>query len=132
MPDPRFNAVLVTYRRPADLERTLGIILSQTRPPDELIVVDNDPNPETEEIVLRAARSSASDVRYLPMPENAGYTGGLSAGMSEFLRTASDEDWIVACDDDDPPDSPTAFSELLRFGSEMRERDPSTAGVGLG
>ena len=125
-------AVLVTYRRPAELARTLENLSGQTRRPDLLIVVDNGPTDETKDIVERAAEGSSGAVEYMPMTENLGFTGGVAAAMGHVLEQADDRDWIVICDDDDPPNSTDAFAALMRFAEDMIVREPSTAGVGLG
>lgn len=126
----RLYAVLVTFRRPAELADTLSRLAEQDRPLDRLIVVDNFPTPVTEAIVGSAA-SAAASVEYVPAGENLGYTGGLAAGMGRVLDSAGDGDWIVCLDDDDPPTSTSTFRELHRFAEERRRVDPRTAGVAL-
>ncbi len=130
MSETRLFGVLVTYRRPRDLERTLGALAKQDRPLDALVVVDNDPGPESEEIVLRHG-AAASSVRYLPMRENAGYPGGLAAGTDALMAEAADGDWVAVLDDDDPPDGDAVFGDLMGFAAEATARDPRTAAVGL-
>jgi GT2 family glycosyltransferase len=127
---PQLLGVLVTYRRPRDLERSLRRLAGQDRLLDRLIVVDNAPGDENAAIVA-AASDAAGDVAYLPMPENAGYPGGLAAGMERLLPAAADADWIAVLDDDDPPDEDGAFSDLLAFALATVARDPRTACVGL-
>jgi GT2 family glycosyltransferase len=128
---PELFGVLVTFRRPKDLERSLGRLASQDRRLDRLVVVDNDPTPETEAIVLAAGGSSHRPPTYLGMRENVGFPGGLSAGMALLLEDADDRDWIVVLDDDDPPDADDALGELMRFAEETHSRDARTASVGL-
>jgi glycosyltransferase involved in cell wall biosynthesis len=125
----RLLGVLVTYRRPHELERTLAILAGQARLLDELVVTDNEPSPNNESLV-RSSRSARS-VRYLPMTENLGFPGGLAAGMASLLESAGDGDWIVVLDDDDPPPTADSFGDLLGFAEEMVARDPRTAAVGL-
>ena len=36
-------AVVVTHRRPDELAKSLDVLTTQSRLPDQLIVVDNDP-----------------------------------------------------------------------------------------
>lgn len=130
MSEPRLFGVLVTYRRPLDLERTLDALSRQDRRLDALVVVDNEPSAETERIVLAGGRVAGA-VRYLPMPENAGYPGGLAAGTEALMPEAADRDWIAVLDDDDPPDGQAVFADLMRFADEATARDPRTAAVGL-
>lgn len=122
--------VLVTFRRPQELAKTLATIAGQGRRLDRLIVVDNAPSAESEGVV-RSWPSAAEQIEYLPLPHNAGFSGGLAAGTAEILRDARDDDWVVVLDDDDPPYSPGVFGELLRFAEEMVALDPATGAVGV-
>jgi glycosyltransferase involved in cell wall biosynthesis len=122
--------VLVTFRRPAALESMLQRLAEQDRPPDRLVVVDNFPMPETEAIVA-AFQESGRAVEYVASPENVGPGGGVAEGMRRILATADDDDWILVLDDGDPPHSPNALGELMRFGKAMVRRDPMTGGVGI-
>jgi glycosyltransferase involved in cell wall biosynthesis len=128
MSEPHLLGVLVTYRRPRDLDRTLAILAAQDRPLDRLVVVDNDPTPETKDIVQAAIGAAAE---YLPMAENQGFPGGLAAGIAVLLAGATDQDWVVVLDDDDPPDEADALGRLLAFALQMTETDPTTAAVGM-
>jgi GT2 family glycosyltransferase len=128
--NPRLLGVLVTYRRPRDLERTLMVLASQDRRLDRLVVVDNLPTVETEGIV-RSATDAAGAVDYLPMGENLGFPGGLATGMAALLPSAEDRDWIVVLDDDDPPEGDEVFGSLLGFGEQTLLGEPRTAAVGL-
>ncbi|MGH2728433.1 MAG: glycosyltransferase family 2 protein, partial [Actinomycetota bacterium] len=130
MSEPRLFGVLVTYRRPRDLERTLDALSKQDRRLDALVVVDNDPTTETERIV-RASTDAGGAVRYLPMGENAGYPGGLAAGTDALMSEAADDDWIAVLDDDDPPDGDAVLGDLMRFAVAATARDARTAAVGL-
>jgi rhamnopyranosyl-N-acetylglucosaminyl-diphospho-decaprenol beta-1,3/1,4-galactofuranosyltransferase len=122
--------VLVTYRRPAALAITLQRLADQDRRLDRLVVIDNGPSPDSRTAVAGAV-GIADVVEHLEMPENLGFTGGVAAGMRRILELASDRDWIVVLDDDDPVPYRTVFSQLERFGQEMLERDPQTAGVAM-
>jgi glycosyltransferase involved in cell wall biosynthesis len=126
---PRLFGVLVTYRRPTELRETLRQLARQDRQLDRIVVVDNAADGETEQIAS-AATSSATEIRYLPMPENLGFAGGVAAGMEHVLEAANDQDWIVVLDDDDPPSWTTVVGELERFALAMVARDPATASVG--
>jgi GT2 family glycosyltransferase len=128
---PRLLGVLVTYRRPKDLELSLRRLASQDRRLDRLVVVDNDPTPETRAIVDGAGGASRRPATHLPMPENVGFPAGLAAGIALLMEDADDRDWVVVLDDDDPPDADDALDDLLRFADETHARDDRTAGVGL-
>lgn len=126
----RLFGVLVTFRRPEALAVTLERLAEQDRSLDRLIVVDNAPSAASREAVAGAA-SVARSVEHLEMEENTGFTGGVAAGMRRVLELASDRDWIVVLDDDDPVPYSNALAELERFGERMRAEDPRTAAVGI-
>jgi len=126
----RLFGVLVTFRRPAALAITLERLSEQERRLDHLVVVDNAPT-EGSRVAVADAGAIAGSVEHLEMPENLGFTGGVAAGMRRVLELADAQDWIVVLDDDDPVPYAFAFAELERFGEQMLERDPKTAGVGI-
>jgi len=122
---PMLSGVLVTYRRPDDLAAMLDALAAQQRPLDRLVVVDNDPSPESRALV--AQRAPAAE--YVAAPGNLGPAGGIAVGMGLLLVGATDDDWIVTLDDDDPP-GPTVFAELADFAHRARTRDPRVGAVG--
>ncbi len=125
--EPRILGVLVTYRRRDQLAATLRAIAGQTRPLDRLLVVDNAPEPGTDQIVQAAFPGA----EYLPAPENLGPAGGIALGMQRLLGQAAERDWIMTLDDDDPPRDPTVFATLASLACRQIGSDPSTAAVGL-
>lgn len=117
---PLLIGVLVTYRRPAELESTISALANQSRPPDYLLVVDNDPE--------RSAERIAAAHEYLPSGDNLGPAGGLAIGVAAALRRAREDDWIILLDDDDPP---AAHDELERLMALAQAADADVGGVGL-
>src|SRR5438105_4335397 len=115
--EPRLRGVLVTFRRPAQLATMLTAVAAQTRQLDDLVVVDNEPTPETRHLVHRGAPAA----EYIPSRENFGPAGGIAIGMRRLHKRAADNDWIMTIDDDDPPRDPTTFANLLKFACEMSE-----------
>ena len=134
---PRISGVLVTYRRPEDLRRSLERLAEQERPLDLLILVDNAPTPESEASVAWY-RSQGLALDYLPQEANIGNAGAYTMGIDRILEGADDDDWIVLLDDDDPPGDhgepePTrVFLRLEAFAATMRALDPRLAAVGFG
>lgn len=104
-------------------------LAAQDRKLDRLVVVDNDPTPQNEEIVRRGY-PDADAVEYLPATQNLGPAGGIALGMDRVLKFANDRDWIVLADDDDPPFSTALLGDLERFGESMLAADPLTVAVG--
>jgi glycosyltransferase involved in cell wall biosynthesis len=122
----RVIGVLPTYRRQDHLGSTLDAVRRQSQPLDRLVVVDNEGSDETARIA-----SERPGVEYVRPAENLGFAGGVAFGMRHVLPDATDDDWVVLFDDDDPPRSDTVVGELHAFATEMRARDPKTAAVGI-
>jgi GT2 family glycosyltransferase len=72
-------AVVINYGGAADLPACLGSLRGQTRPPREIVVVDNR-SPDDSVTLLRAR---FPDVRLVPLDRNLGYAGGANVGIRE-------------------------------------------------
>ncbi len=101
------SAVVVTYRRPDVLLRTVGAILGQTHAVEALVVVDNDADPDVERQLNELGDAR---LRYVPMSNNAGFGAGLATGMSLLQDTATTWMWLL---DDDSPPAPDAVTKAL-------------------
>ncbi|MGH9112805.1 MAG: glycosyltransferase, partial [Acidimicrobiales bacterium] len=119
---PRVAAVVVTYNRRDVLRASLAGLLSQTRPLDEVIVVDNASSDGTAEMVTAELPS----VRLIEMPHNTGPGGGYAEGLRTAV--ASGHDWVWVFNDDDVPD-PDALAVMLDAVAEPPAR---TGIVGCG
>lgn len=124
------HAVVVTYRRPPHLEVMLTRLAEQRRPPDTVVVVDNDVEESARDATARAPQPHGA-VAYLPSGGNIGPAGGIALGMKHVLTHATDDDWIVLLDDDDPPRTPDLLAALEDLGMTMRAADRTVAAVGL-
>ncbi|OBK17135.1 galactofuranosyltransferase GlfT1 [Mycobacterium asiaticum] len=102
-------AVVVTHRRPDELARSLEILSAQTRPPDKLIVVDNDESGDSRVQELVAAQHIPPI--YLNSRRNLGGAGGFALGM--LLALAHGADWIWLADDDGHAHGPDVLQTLL-------------------
>ena len=100
-------AVVVTYRRPDDLAKSLNVLAGQTRRPDHLIVVDNDNDDVVRELVAGQPVPST----YLGSHRNLGGAGGFALGMLHAL--AAGADWIWLADDDGQPADSEVLATLL-------------------
>lgn len=110
-------AVVVTYNRAGKLAQVLKHLLTQTRRPDRVIVVDNASTDETPEL-LRGYQEDGS-LTVLRLSENTGGAGGFAAGMARAYELGADHVWIM---DDDCYPNTDALEELLR-GVETTERE---------
>jgi GT2 family glycosyltransferase len=126
----RTFGVLVTYRRPDDLDRCLSAIERQSPPFERLVIVDNDSDERSSSIVDRH-RAALGPVTYVAAPSNLGPAGGRSLGAGDILEHADDDDRIVFLDDDDPLPTTDVVAKLVSTTEGMVATDRSTAGVGL-
>ena len=104
---PRVASVVVAWNRADILRDTLDGLGGQTRPLDDVVVVDNASTDGTPALV--AAHPAVTDV--VTLPENLGGAGGFAAGIARAVARGADLVWIM---DDDTVPSPTALQELLR------------------
>jgi GT2 family glycosyltransferase len=84
-------AIVPTYNRAALLPDCLGSLLRQTRPLDQIIVVNDGATDNTEEVL----RSYAGTVLALRQ-ENAGKSAALNNALAKC-----EHDYVWVCDDDD-------------------------------
>lgn len=100
-------AVVVTHRRVEALAVSLAAVSTQSRPPEHLIVVDNDDDPRVRELV--AAQPVPST--YLGSRRNLGGAGGFALGMLHALALGAD--WVWLADDDGRPADSAVLQTLL-------------------
>ena len=91
MGQPTVTVVIPTYNRMGLLSRALTSAARQTRPPDEVIVIDDGSTDDTQGLV----RGQFPDVRYLQQ-ENRGVAAARNRGIGEARG-----DWLAFLDSDD-------------------------------
>lgn len=113
-------ASLTTSFNSADaLARQLDALLQQTRPIQEIIVVDNASTDETS--TMLAARYP--QVTVLHLPENLGTAGALAAGLT-YAALEKKHNWIWMFDQDSLPDASalkTMLADAQRWLAEPRQ-----------
>lgn len=109
MPDS-VCAVVVTHNRLPLLRECLAALAAQSRPVDEILVVDNASSDGTAEALPR----EFPDVRVLRLEHNGGGAGGFHAGMREAHARGFDWLWVM---DDDTVATPDALAALLEGGA---------------
>lgn len=117
----RISAIICTYRNPDLLKGAIQSLLSQPLPADqyEIVVVDNNSQDETPDVVRRLDGESAVVVRYVLETRQ-----GLSYARNTGIEAARGE--VVAFLDDDAKADENWLSVLLEdYGS-----DPSIWAVG--
>ncbi len=96
MTRPTITVVVPVYNAERFLDESLRAVLGQTRPPDEVVVVDDGSTDGTGEVLRRFA----GDVRVIRQ-ENAGhaaaYNRGFAAARGDFVaRSDADDVWLPA------------------------------------
>ena len=104
-----FATFIMTYQRVATLESTIDSLLSQTYPPQKILIVDNDPSRSAEVLMLKF---SGRPIDYHAVGYNSGPAGAAKIGL-EMLSTQGYK-WIGWIDDDDPPIYNDTFEILLK------------------
>ncbi|MBF9328782.1 glycosyltransferase [Mycobacteroides chelonae] len=107
-------AVVVTYRRTAELAESLKIVTTQTVPPNHLVVVDNDNDPAVKALV----DSQPIATTYLGSHRNLGGAGGFALGMLHALTLGAA--WVWLADDDGRPGSTDVLETLLACARKHR------------
>lgn len=100
-------AVVVTHRRVTQLAESLTAVVTQSRTPDHLIVVDNDDDAAVRDLVASQPVPST----YLGSRRNLGGAGGFALGMLHAL--AAGADWLWLADDDGRPADSAVLDRLL-------------------
>jgi GT2 family glycosyltransferase len=116
---PSIAAVVLTRNRRQSLRTTLEAIAAQSRPPDEIVVVDNGSDDGTDHMV----RSAFPAVHLIRSQTNLGAAGGRSRGMTAAFERDHDAVWFV--DDDTTPRRDTLERTL-----QLAERIPRLGMLG--
>jgi len=106
----RICAVVVTYNRKALLEECLVALQSQTRPLDEIIVIDNASTDGTDDLL----KAQFASITYVKLSKNTGGAGGFHEGMKLAFRKGYDWIWLI---DDDSIATADALEKLI--GSQI-------------
>jgi glycosyltransferase involved in cell wall biosynthesis len=94
------SVIIPTFGRPEFLSRAVKSAAQQTRPPEEIIVVDdNEPGSDAREATraMIPRLESSFRVRYLPLGRNSGGGAARNAGVAEstgaYIAFLDDDDW---------------------------------------
>lgn len=107
-------AVVVTHRRVEQLAESLTALVTQTRAPDHVIVVDNDNDAAVADLVAAQPVTTT----YLGSRRNLGGAGGFALGMLHAL--AAGADWVWLADDDGRPADAHVLAALLACAAKHR------------
>ena len=117
--DPIVVAVLVTYNRFDALTESLASVLAQSRPPDAVIVVDNNSADGTADRL--AAAEPGVDI--ICMPENLGPGAAIATGMRQAFSHGAEIVWLVE-------DDTLYGADYLRDGVQCLVEQPTIAMLG--
>lgn len=121
-----------TCGRQKALGETLRALAAQTRPPDKVVIVDNEASSETMAVIDHfRSEPSSFEVELVDAPENLGSAGGWALAIEVALPQAQDQDWLVTLDDDDPPIYNDELEKIFQFAQLQKRQHPKTAGVGI-
>ena len=115
---PRVAAVVVAFNRADLLREALDALAAQTRPLDEIVVVDNASTDDSADV----AATHPAGVRLVRLSRNTGGAGGFAVGLATALAEP-EVDFVWLMDDDTIP-TPEALAELLRVHSALGDAPP--------
>jgi rhamnopyranosyl-N-acetylglucosaminyl-diphospho-decaprenol beta-1,3/1,4-galactofuranosyltransferase len=109
-------AVVVTFNRKALLRRCLMGLLQQTRPVDQVLVVDNASTDGTAAMVAREF-GAHGHIAYVDLGANLGGGGGFHHGARRAFVDGHDWVWLM---DDDCLATPDCLDALVRGARDRR------------
>ncbi len=111
-------AVVVTYNRKDILVECLNALLSQTRPVDKIILIDNASSDGTQCYLAECGYLSNPLFDYVRLPENKGGAGGFHDGIKRGYELGYDWLWLL---DDDTLAHVTCLNNLLHSARVVLE-----------
>jgi glycosyltransferase involved in cell wall biosynthesis len=124
MSNKRFAAFVVTFHRTEILMDTIHKILTQTLPPEKLLVIDNGATDETK----KKLDELYPEVEYFRMGYNAGPAGGDKVGLEMLAKEGYK--WIFWGDDNDPPPTQDTCEKLVTLAESYGDKCGQVGMVG--
>lgn len=118
MPDPRIVACIVTNNRRELLRKSVTALQAQTRPLDEIVVIDNGSEDGTGAMLTE----DFPDVTVISYPDNRGASAGFSRGVELALEREFDWLWLI---DDDGIARPDALAQFFAALDELDGPEPA-------
>jgi rhamnopyranosyl-N-acetylglucosaminyl-diphospho-decaprenol beta-1,3/1,4-galactofuranosyltransferase len=110
-------AVVVTFNRLSFLKRNLYLLLTQSRVPDQIIVVNNASSDGTGKF-LDNFKQTHPVITVLHLKENLGGSGGFAVGLDYAVKHSAD--WVWMMDDDAFPYK----DALMNLSAEIKKAPP--------
>lgn len=124
MSNKKFAAFVVTFNRAEILMDTIQKILTQTLPPEKLLVIDNGSTDETK----KKLDELFPEVEYFRMGYNAGPAGGDKVGLEMLAKEGYK--WIFWGDDNDPPPTQDTCEKLVNLAESYGDKCGQVGMVG--
>ncbi len=112
-------AVVVTYNRKKLLLECIEAILGQEYSTQKIILIDNNSNDGTYELLKEKGYLKNDIIIYKKLPENIGGAGGFYEGMKESMKYSPDWVWIM---DDDTIPTKDCLKELLNAKNKIKDK----------
>jgi glycosyltransferase involved in cell wall biosynthesis len=95
LPKTSVSIIIPTYQRPDFVAVALDALLAQTRPPDEIIVVDDGSTDHTADVLRRyATHVRIRIIRQSNQGRGAARNAGLNAAAGDWIILHDDDDWL--------------------------------------
>ncbi|MCA1567951.1 MAG: glycosyltransferase family 2 protein [Acidobacteria bacterium] len=115
----RVCVVVVTYNRKELLRECLRALLEQSRPVEQILVVNNASTDGTEDTLAREFSPKEFPlIRVMHLPKNVGGAGGFQQGMRRAYEEGFDWVWVM---DDDTIAEPDSLAELFAARERFEE-----------
>ena len=111
----KITSVIVTYNRKDCLNKLLNIYDDLLDKPDNIVIVNNNSNDGTEELLNNWIKKKQDYSKYIVNTEqNLGGSGGFYLGIKKALEL--DSDWVYVSDDDAYPNNNviSIFKEFIQ------------------
>jgi len=92
---PKVSVVIPTYKRPHLIGRAVSSVLNQTYQNFEIVIIDDNPNNDTEKVVKRF---NDKRIKHIRNKIKRGFSGARNQGVEE---SSPDSKYIAFLDDDD-------------------------------
>ncbi len=126
-----FGAVLVSYKRPLELRRSLEAFVGQTVGGLDLVLVDNANDRRVRSLLEEFSATTGTEVTYLASKRNLGPAGGFAWGLETLSDRLPGNAWVVLLDDDDPLVHPGILQRLLLSGQNLVNSGVRLGGIGM-
>lgn len=110
--NPSIASITTAYNAAKVLPRQIDALLAQSRPLQEIVVIDNGSRDGTRAMLAERY----PQVTVLSLPQNVGAAGGWAAGLS-YGAIEKHHDWVWNFDDDSVPGADALESLLTGAGS---------------